>query len=218
MTKKEGIYHQAVKTLRHDARNLQNAIEVIERHLAAVEDEKGHRYIGMVRERIASMVAIGERAEMLAEIGPANMVEADLADLVQELVESASAAPQELSVDVPPCTVELDPKLTQLALQEVLSNALSAGGPVSITFSDEQDRTILRVLDSGPGIPEPAQPNLLTPFKGARRPGGTSLGLPLADAAMKAQGGELVIEKSGEEGTSVCLTWPSPPSALNRSV
>jgi signal transduction histidine kinase len=208
MTEKEGLYRQAVRTLRHDARNLQNAVEVIQRHLETAEDGKGARFIGLLRERIDSMTAVGERVETLAEMPAAVPVRCDLQSIVHAAVEGQAGDRARVGIDVPSAEIIADPTLSELALSEVVRNALQTEAPVVISLAEDVGRTAVRVRDEGPGIGEPARAHLFLPLKGARRPSGTSLGLPIAAAAMQAQGGDLRLESTGPEGTSFLLVWP----------
>ena len=54
---------------------------------------------------------------------------------------------------------------------------------------------MLRVRDTGPGVPPHLIPHLFTPFFTTKSPGqGTGLGLSLSYGLVKAHGGELVYE------------------------
>jgi len=72
------------------------------------------------------------------------------------------------------------------------------GGRVRITFSDD-----------GPGIPDAAREHLFTPFAGAASAGGTGLGLATARDLVRAHGGDLILERSGPDGTSFRIVLPA---------
>ncbi|HEU4525971.1 MAG TPA: ATP-binding protein, partial [Gemmatimonadales bacterium] len=69
---------------------------------------------------------------------------------------------------------------------------------------------ILRVCDSGPGVPPHLVSHLFTPFFTTKAPGeGTGLGLSLSFGLVKAHGGELVYEAPPEGGAEFCISLPA---------
>jgi signal transduction histidine kinase len=57
---------------------------------------------------------------------------------------------------------------------------------------------IIRVCDTGPGVPEKTRANLFQPFQGSARRGGTGLGLAIAAEIVRAHGGDVhLVERPG---------------------
>ena len=74
---------------------------------------------------------------------------------------------------------------------------------------DEDERAwIIRVADTGPGLPAKAREHLFKPFQGGATKGGTGLGLTIAQDLVRGHGGTLSLERSDETGTSFCITLP----------
>ena len=112
-------------------------------------------------------------------------------------------------------------------LQQVLLNlvtnavqavsALRAGTARARSRSRPPARTataVLRVRDTGPGVPPHLIPHLFTPFFTTKAPGqGTGLGLSLSYGLVKAHGGELVYEAppGGRRGV------PGDPAGARRA-
>ena len=67
----------------------------------------------------------------------------------------------------------------------------------------------LALADNGPGLPERALANLFQPFTGSGKPGGTGLGLAISRELAQANGGDLVLARSGEAGATFELTLPA---------
>ena len=78
--------------------------------------------------------------------------------------------------------------------------------------------TIIRVFDTGPGIPEHIREKLFLAFQGSTKPGGTGLGLTIAAELVRAHGGMIYIEKSDHDGTVFKLEIPEPVVDLPDSI
>ena len=64
------------------------------------------------------------------------------------------------------------------------------------------------MTDTGPGLPVRAQEHLFTPFQGGVSKGGSGLGLAIAAELVKGHGGALILESTGNEGTTFHITLP----------
>lgn len=109
-----------------------------------------------------------------------------------------------------------DPTRLRQVINNLLSNAIkfTETGWVQFDANLQPDdahvgmsRLTLRVLDSGPGVPEDKQDRLFQPFSQTdasvtRRHGGTGLGLSIARKMCHLMGGDLVFT-SGENGGAV---------------
>lgn len=90
-----------------------------------------------------------------------------------------------------------------------------AGGvTVSVDSDKARERMIIKVKDTGIGVPPEVQPKLFQPFFQAdgsttRRYGGTGLGLTIARRLAEMMGGTLTLYSAGEgQGTTMTLTLP----------
>jgi len=71
-----------------------------------------------------------------------------------------------------------------------------------------EEEIIVRVLDSGPGVPDEALPKIFEPFYRLddarnRQTGGAGLGLSIADRAIRLHGGQLRASNRKEGGLEV---------------
>lgn len=115
-------------------------------------------------------------------------------------------------------TLQIDATKTKQILLNLLSNAIKhtqGGGSVSIDIAREADgRAILRVSDTGVGIPPEDLAMVLEPFGRAENqshlfPKGTGLGLPLARRMAELHGGELDLQSEVGVGTTVTVHLPA---------
>jgi two-component system NtrC family sensor kinase len=105
----------------------------------------------------------------------------------------------------------------QQVLLNLVTNAVQAvsgldqGKPRRITLSTSRagGEVVLRVRDTGPGVPKDVVPSLFTPFFTTKAPGeGTGLGLSLSYGLVKAHGGVLEYHAPPEGGAEFRVTLP----------
>ena len=111
----------------------------------------------------------------------------------------------------------------QQVLLNLVTNAVQAvstlapGRPRRITLATSRTdgEAILRVRDTGSGVPANLVSHLFTPFFTTKAPGeGTGLGLSLSYGLVKSHGGELSYEQSPEGGAEFRVSLPyyaAPP-------
>ena len=125
-----------------------------------------------------------------------------------------------LVVEVPPAPAWVDGDETRLAqvLGNLLQNAAkhtSSGDAVRVSVETAGGSVLLRVGDTGPGIPPELVPRLFQPFAQAsgpidRRAGGLGLGLALVKGLVESHGGTVEIASGGgRKGTEVVAGFPS---------
>jgi len=117
--------------------------------------------------------------------------------------------------------VEADPDLLRSAVENVVRNATrytAEGTKVDVRLDRQQSagggEIIIRVLDSGPGVPGEALQKIFEPFyrlDDARnqQTGGAGLGLSIAERAIKLHGGELRASNRKEGGLEVEIRIPA---------
>ena len=108
-----------------------------------------------------------------------------------------------------------DRMLLRQAVTNVLHNALKytpKGGRISVAVDSCAGLGIIRIADTGPGIPPEHRNKVFDRFyrvdaARARDTGGAGLGLSIAKWAVEAQGGEIKVEESGE-GAVFSIAFP----------
>jgi signal transduction histidine kinase len=112
--------------------------------------------------------------------------------------------------------VKADPLLMQQAMLNIVLNAeqaIGSGGRIeSSTSTLEQDGTrhvVVRIRDTGPGIPSAAMPRLFEPFYTTKEVGkGTGLGLAITYGIIQEHGGEITASNHPEGGAVFTVQLP----------
>ena len=91
------------------------------------------------------------------------------------------------------------------------------GGSVRVSVTQELEKLLLRVSDTGCGIPEEYQRSIFQPFfrvdkSRSREYGGAGLGLSLVWEIADLHGGSVWVEKSSEKGTTIAVELPTQQS------
>jgi two-component system sensor histidine kinase CpxA len=117
--------------------------------------------------------------------------------------------------------VQADPDLLRSAVENVVRNATrytAEGTKVDVRLDRQQTANgggiMIRVLDSGPGVPGEALQKIFEPFYRLddarnRQTGGAGLGLSIAERAIKLHGGELRASNRKEGGLEVEIRIPA---------
>ena len=180
-----------------------------EAHLAAILEET------RVMERLIDDL----RTVALSEAGtlPLHREPTDLDLLVVEVVRSfagaAGTAGVTVTADVPSDLPILD--VDPVRIREVLSNLVANGvrhtppdGSVVVRGEVTDDRVVLRVVDTGPGIDPDLLPHVFDRFAKGADSTGSGLGLAIARHLVAAHGGTLDVEETGSAGTTFRATLP----------
>ena len=74
----------------------------------------------------------------------------------------------------------------------------------------------IRLSDNGRGIPESIRGKLFEPFISYGKENGTGLGLTVVQKIVQDHGGDVIVEKTSEEGTVFRITLPIISSSARR--
>jgi signal transduction histidine kinase len=141
-----------------------------------------------------------------------------LGEVAGDTLETFGSGPQKVSFKnnvASDTVVSADPDHTYRIFNNLFRNAAHAMSGVMhdkterqliVDASKEGDFVKVRVADTGPGIPEKAQDGLFKAFASANGAGSTGLGLTISKELATAQGGDLILEKTGKDGTTFLVS------------
>jgi two-component system nitrogen regulation sensor histidine kinase NtrY len=162
---------------------------------------------------------IGDRADALARfmVGYASLARLppprrqplELRPLLQRVVALEQRLPVVLEQG-PEVEVEVDPDQLEQALINLVKNAVEASQPqhggVRLRWTRERERLRIEVLDEGLGLA--SSDNLFVPFF-TTKPGGSGIGLVLAQQIVEGHGGTLVLQdRSDRRGCVARIELP----------
>ena len=140
-----------------------------------------------------------------------------LAPLVEEIL---TALAQKNNISLQQDCAELGMVGSDALIYRLVFNLVENGikynrldGAVRITLRREKQTAVLRVADTGPGIPADCRESIFQPFfrvdkSRSREMGGVGLGLALVREIAVLHGGSVTVESSSENGTTFVVTLP----------
>ena len=216
----------AAHELRTPLNRIANVAEVALAGGDAREQESALEAIRSSTEELSQMV---QSLLLLAELGDRRMAlpwpTLDVDEWIARSVEIYGPAFEEhgvkLSARSDAGCIEGDRTLLDRVLVNLFENALHhvpVGGCVEVQALRSPDGVVVRVDDSGPGIPEAERERIFARFErgGAAGRGCHGLGLAIARAVARLHGGELSAERSSLGGARFVLRLPGRrlPDAL----
>jgi K+-sensing histidine kinase KdpD len=169
------------------------------------------------------VVAEGERLSRLVEnlldvsrlesgSAPPRLEPVDLAGVLEAARESlgGDAGAVRLGIDAEIPALTADPVQLERAFANLLANAVRHGGgrPVLVRSREVAGRLVVRVVDRGPGIPEPERERIFQPFYRREGGGGSGLGLSIARGFVEANRGEIAVESVPGQGSTFVVSFP----------
>jgi signal transduction histidine kinase len=210
---------EAAAVMAHEVRNpigaILNAAALMQRHTPgdAVQADL-LRVIGEEALRLDRLV--GDLLDLGRPLTP-RLRSVDLHELAQRsvavLADRGEAGAAEVVVVRPaePVAAEIDPDLTQLALWNVVRNAVQASPPgrrVTVSVAARGERSALLVDDEGAGFPPEHVERVLEPFHTTRATG-TGIGLAVVRRVVEACRGSIEIGASPAGGGRFIMVFPS---------
>ena len=190
-----------------------DTLDAVEQDLLTVVDEEADHLNNLVTEAI-ELARIGA--------GPVKLERESCS--AQDLISSAIAQLRRLTEgrvldvaverDLPPMVI--DRRLAELALRQLLNNALKYSTPsslIQITAESQADAIVFEVSNAGPGIPKTEQDRIFEKFYRGREVRalipGTGMGLTIAREIIQAHGGQIWLNSESGKGVQFSFTLPT---------
>lgn len=149
-----------------------------------------------------------------------------IGDVIQELGPLAQAYQVSLRCDVTEDVVLLvDAPLLARAISNLIENGIRynrPGGSVTVTVHRETDGVVVKVADTGVGIPPQEQSRIFERFyrvdrSRARQRGGAGLGLSITAHIVQLHGGHIQVESTPGVGSTFTLWLPGAKGEFRNS-
>ncbi len=211
----------AVAKVSHDLRNILTSAQLFTDRLEMSEDPMVTRMAPKLVNSITRAVNLCEStlAYGKAEEPAPRLSRFALLDIVTDVIDSerlsAGDADISFSEDVSAgFQLRADPEQLYRVIANLVRNARQAivtsgkPGEILVQAEDADDAVLIRISDTGPGLPPKAREHLFTPFQGGASKGGSGLGLTISSELVRGHGGTLTLEHSGEDGTTFLIVLP----------
>jgi len=206
--------HDLVARLSHELRTPVTVILGIGQTLASgrVPAEQQGELLQRLVARAEALSRLCERFELTIDAALTEKV--DVYDVAREVASGHDRVG--VSAESPLPRAHLNRTVAGRVLVELVDNALRfspEGSPVDVRVTHVPDRLEVRVSDEGPGIPDHDRERIFGPLEqleelNIRIHQGTGMGLALARTAARAMDGDVVLETSGDAGST--FLWKIP--------
>jgi len=208
----------AVSKINHDLKNILSTARLsLDRLTSGKSRENQEQVIGRLVRAVDRAVSLTERTLKYGKSEEPPPVKTSFA--LKKLVHEVRDALKGLSGEGISWTIRVPGTLKAAAdrdqLFRVLFNlcrngleAMGGSGKLTVSAETEHNYHIIRVTDTGPGIPENLHGNLFVPFAVTTKGSGSGLGLAIAEELIRAHKGKIELEKSDQKGTTFLVTLP----------
>ncbi len=227
----EKLRRNFVVNASHELKTPVTSIQTLSEALAVTIERDPARSASLVARlgdeasRLANLVQDLLDLRRLEESSPAERVPVDLAELVRRCVTEQLDHARSLEIDIEVEVADVAmvagvPGDLELIVNNLLANAVRynrAGGTVELQLATDSGEQILRVGDTGIGIPSQDLPRVFERFyrvdtDRSHDSGGTGLGLSIVRHAVESHGGSIEVRSVLGEGTTFTVTLPIEPT------
>jgi PAS domain S-box-containing protein len=178
--------------------------------------EDARRRLTLIHQEVQRLEKFLADMSTFTRGAPPQKTVGDILALIREVAELMDSSFKERAVafhlhnqgPIPPFA--FDSGQIRQVLINLFKNALEAmpeGGDLTVGAEARGDDLILKISDTGHGIPPDQVANLFTPFF-TTKPGGTGLGLIICRGLITQHQGEITIESSVNRGTTCTIRLP----------
>ena len=195
--------------------------ELIESGMASGQDAV--RFASGIHQSANRLLTLINDTIRLSELDVMKQVEPfeeiNLYELARDSVEMLQIRADEhgviLSMEGSPCTVRGDKQMLEELIYNLCDNAIcynNIGGSVSVNVGIEAGQTILRVRDTGIGIPKESQERIFERFyrvdkSRSKSTGGTGLGLAIVKHIVAVHDAHISLVSEVGRGTEITITF-----------
>ena len=229
---REKMYADLLRAVSHDIRTpltgIVGATNVLLEQDGGLTQEQRQQLLRSTNEDAQWLIRIVENLLSITRISSEEAKVKKEPEPAEEVIESAVAKTHkhypevDIRVHLPAelMMVPMDPLLMEQVLVNLMENAVKynrPGGSVRVELAQGQEKCIIRVSDTGCGIPEEYQRSIFHPFfrvdkSRSREYGGAGLGLSLVWEIADLHGGSVWVEKSSDKGTTIAVGLPTQQS------
>ncbi|MGA2547824.1 MAG: HAMP domain-containing sensor histidine kinase [Rectinemataceae bacterium] len=200
----------AASTLAHEIKNPLLSIRLQTRILEKTSLPGAQREIGIINDEVERLSALSHRVGDYLRDPAGNPRSFDPSEIALEVGMRLCGRNILRTSGPPPPRVDMDPERLRSVLENLVRNALEAGGPeegVSIEAGAEAGAARIDVLDRGSGLPSELAGKVFDPFF-TTKSRGTGIGLSVCKRFVAAAGGSIALENRRGGGCRARVILP----------
>ncbi len=222
---REKFIYAATHDLKNPLQLITGYTEVMKSDEAIRNDESLMGYLDTMRGGVKKILGlVGDMLDLIqmeTSIDPSPeplAVKPFITNSVDPFALSAKQKQIGLYVDLPDGDVvaNIDGKRMTQVMDNLISNAIKytpEGGEVTVIVETHDDELVIKIQDTGLGIPEAYVPKLFQPFSRVRerehmKQEGSGLGLSIVKTIIEQHRGNIFIESNPGEGTTFVIVLP----------
>ena len=220
----EKMKNEFISSVSHELRTplaiLQTKLELFAEEHPAMDAETAG-LIRSLREQLDRLTALVRTLLEMSNLQSVSRTDQiALAPLVEEILTDLTPLAQKNNISLQQDCAELGMVGSDALIYRLVFNLVEngikynrPGGAVCVTLRQEKQTAVLRVADTGPGIPADCRESIFQPFfrvdkSRSREMGGVGLGLALVREIAVLHGGSVTVESSSDNGTTFAVTLP----------
>jgi len=173
------------------------------------ERDAAIRKIQEMTSTLEDMLVLARSGRQREAARPTNIT--SLIETVVEEFQDLGASATLISTEKVVANVQAN--LLRRAVRNLIDNAVKYGETATVSLVDRPNEILIRVEDTGPGIPEEYLARVLEPFyrleeSRNRDTGGSGLGLAITTAIVESHGGKLTMDNIVGGGVAASISIP----------
>lgn len=198
----------------HDVKNPLGVIKNYTELIKLEKDPKLEKYSKMFKAIHRATIRIDHQINEVLEFvtpHPLKIQDASLKNIIDHTLDELIIK-RDVEIVLPEndVIIQCDRQKIGIVFGNLFLNAMQAmgkSGKLSVTFDESDLEVIIKVTDTGPGIPHKLVPKVFDPLFTTRQIG-TGLGLPITKTIVQQHLGEIDFESSIGHGTTFTITLP----------
>jgi two-component system phosphate regulon sensor histidine kinase PhoR len=226
LTRAERASREFLSNVSHELRTPLSSVKLMLETVAGSQDDEARElFVPQALseiDRLASLVGrLMEQARTESGRLKLELAEVDLEEVARPILNSLEPQASRKGVHLQlvarrPVRVEADRGRLSQVLVNLIDNALrhtGEGGTVLVELDSQGNEALMRVRDTGEGIPYRDLPHIFESFyvadrSRARESGGAGLGLAIVKGIVDAHGGSISAESALGSGTAITIRLP----------
>ncbi|MFA5032736.1 MAG: ATP-binding protein [bacterium] len=202
-------YQEIARRVSHEIKNPLTSIGIsIDRLSQNIKEERDKECLSIIKEEIGNLKHLASEFAEFARLPELKFAPCNLNEVVKSVAELHSNE-EKIKTDYYEKLPEIlmDKNSIRQVLINLINNSIEAGGEIKISTSMDKEWAVVKVCDTGKGIPDNILPKIFEPYITTKSKG-TGLGLPIAKKIILDHKGQIEISSEESKGTAAVIKLP----------